>query len=112
MFVYIFYKIFSILLIFRYINAYKERIDFFIGTGEKDMEHCSRLQLCKSLVLTYRNKQLQGEDRKLLKNIFNRNWKELIVSPYIAKKYKLLFSMFYVIPLFSSKLAAKLHSRK
>lgn len=96
----------------RYINAYKERIGFFLQTGEKDLEHCSRLQLCKALVLTYRNDQLSREERKQIKSKFEESWNELKYSPYIKMKYKILFFLFDIMPLHTSKLAAKIHTKK
>ena len=92
----------------RYINAYNERIGFFEGTGEKDLEHCSRLQLCKSLLLNYRHKQFTVEDRKGIKDKFEESWKEIKHSPYICSFYKALFQAFHIMPMMTSKLAAKL----
>lgn len=92
----------------RYINAYNERIGFFEGTGEKDLEHCSRLQLCKSLLLNYRHKQFTVEERKGIKNKFEESRKEIKHSPYIRSFYKALFEAFHIMPMMTSKLAAKL----
>lgn len=92
----------------RYINAYNERISYFIKTGEKDLEHCSRLQLCKSLVLIYRNKGLSKAEKRTVKNNFEVNWKELKRSPYIKTKYKVLFATFYLMPMLTSKIVSKL----
>ena len=92
----------------RYINAYNERIGFFIGTGEKDLEHCSRLQLCKSLVLTYRNNNLSKDERNRIKKNFDENWIVLKTSPYIRVQYKMLFRMFHLMPFITSYLASKL----
>lgn len=99
-------------LSFDFLGAYDERIKFFLGTGEKDLEHCSRLQLCKSLVLVYRHPQLTKDERRREKQIFDENWKELRCSPYVSPVYKTLFVMFYYIPLTTSKVAARLHSKK
>lgn len=92
----------------RYVNAYNERIGFFVGTGEKDLEHCSRLQLCKSLLLTYRHSKLSEEERRMVKEKFDESWKELKHSPYIRSFYKALFGAFHIMPMMTSKLAAKL----
>jgi glycosyltransferase involved in cell wall biosynthesis len=92
----------------RYINAYNERIGFFIGTGEKDLEHCSRLQLCKSLLLTYRNKQLSEDERNQVKAKFDESWKVIKSSPYIRPIYKVLFQSFRILPLLTSTIASKL----
>ena len=92
----------------RYVNAYNERIGFFIQTGEEDLEHCSRLQLCKSLLLNYSNTKLTGEERRDIKGKFDGSWKILRRSPYIRMFYKTLFSAFHIMPLITSKMAVKL----
>ena len=92
----------------RYVNAYNERIGFFVGTGEKDLEHCSRLQLCKSLLLTYSHSKLSKEERKEVKAKFDESWKELKHSPYIMELYKILFATFHIIPMLTSKITAKI----
>jgi glycosyltransferase involved in cell wall biosynthesis len=92
----------------RYINAYNERIGFFIGTGEKDLEHCSRLQLCKSLLLTYHHGKLSIEERNLVKAKFDESWKELRESPNIRTFYKVLFTAFHYMPLLTSRMVSKL----
>ena len=95
----------------RYVNAYNERIGFFVGTGEKDLEHCSRLQLCKSLLLTYRHSKLSEEERRMVKEKFDENWEEIKHSPSIKGKYKCLFWAFDLAPLFISKLVNKIRSK-
>ena len=92
----------------RYVNAYNERIGFFEGTGEKDLEHCSRLQLCKSLLLTYRHSKLSKEEREEVKSKFDESWQELRHSPYIRPLYKVLFAAFHIMPMLTSKLTAKI----
>lgn len=92
----------------RYVNAYNERISFFVGTGEKDLEHCSRLQLCKSLLLTYGHSNLSEEERRTVKEKYDENWEEIKHSPSIKGKYKFLFWAFDLAPLFTSKLVNKI----
>lgn len=92
----------------RYINAYNERIGFFVGTGEKDLEHCSRLQLCKSLLLTYHHTKLSVEERYQVKTKFDESWKEIKSSSFIRPFYKALFLAFHVMPLLTSRMASKL----
>ena len=89
----------------RFTNAYDERIGFFVQTGEKDLEHCSRLQLCKALVLTYRSKQLLREERETIIRKFGENWHVLRNSVYIRSRYKLLFGLFHFMPMVASRLA-------
>ncbi len=93
---------------FDFMDAYKERIAFFVGTGEKDLEHCSRLQLCKSLLLTYRHSKLSEEERREVKTKFEESWEEIKHSPYIKDKYKCLFRAFDLAPLFTSILVNKI----
>lgn len=92
----------------RYVNAYNERIGFFVGTGEKDLEHCSRLQLCKSLLLIYRHSKLSKEERREVKYKFDESWKEIKHSPHIGLFYKALFSAFHIMPMLTSKITAKM----
>ncbi len=89
-----------------YVNAYNERICFFIQTGEKDLEHCSRLQLCKSLLLTYRHKMLDYQERQFIKSKFDESWSELKHSSYIRAFYKVLFAAFHYMPKLMSYLTA------
>lgn len=93
---------------FDFMDAYKERIAFFIGTGEKDLEHCSRIQLCKSLLLTYGHSKLSEEERRAVKENYDESWKEIKYSPYIRPLYKMLFSTFHFMPMLTSKITAKI----
>ena len=86
----------------RFLNAYYERVEFFKKKGEMDLEHISRWQVCKSLVLTYSHPTHSKEDRKEIFNIFTENWNEIKHSPYISAKYKLIYSLFSFIPSVSS----------
>lgn len=95
---------------FDFIEAYDERIGFFKDRSEKDLEDCSHLQLCKSLLLTYSNKSLSQEERNIVKQRFDESWQELKHSPYISKFYKRIFELFYWIPMITSKMAVKLKS--
>ena len=93
---------------FDFMDAYKERIAFFIGTGEKDLEHCSRIQLCKSLLLTYGHSKLSEEERRAVKENYDESWKEIKYSPYIRPLYKVLFATFPIMPMLTSKITAKI----
>ena len=93
---------------FDFMDAYNERICFFGGTGEKDLEDCSRLQFCKSLLLTYGHSKLSDLERQDVKKKFDESWKEIKHSPYINAFYKVLFTAFYLMPMQTSKMAAKL----
>ena len=89
----------------RYWDAYNERIGFFIKEGKLDLEHCSRLQFCKSLILLYGHSSLSREDRRLIISIIKENWKVLRFSPYIENKYKFLLGLFVTMPKMSTVIA-------
>lgn len=91
----------------RYINAYKERIVFFVETGEKDLEHCSRQQLCKSLLLTYCHNKLSSDERHEIKCLFEDSWEELKHSSHIRTLYKGMFLSFHLMPMLTSKFIVK-----
>lgn len=95
---------------FDFLEAYDERISFFVKSKEKDLEDCSRLQLCKILVLTYSNKLLSYDERKLIKKYFDVSWKVLMKSDYISSLYMNLFRLFSCFPLFTSITANRLHN--
>ena len=96
---------------FDFLEAYDERISFFQQTGEKDLEHCSRLQLCKTLVLTYKHQMLTREERSRIKLLFDDNWKELKYSPDVRLVYKMLFFVFSFMTKTASEMAAKIRYR-
>lgn len=91
-----------------FLEAYKERINFFIDTKEEDLEHCSRMQLCKSMVLTFTNPYLTSEEREKVKNVFNDSYNIISSSPFIPFKFKVLFRLFHHFPMMASKMAQKL----
>lgn len=96
----------------RYWGAYDERIAFFQKKGEEDLEHCSRLQLCKSLTMLYSNRMLTQEERLEVKKRFSESWNALNSSPYISKFYKSLFLLFNIMPKLTSTMAIKLYHAK
>lgn len=96
---------------FDFFEAYDERISFFRERKEKDLEDCSHLQLCKSLLLTYSNNSLGSGERFIIKQRFDESWAEIKQSPYISSFYKWMFGMFYWMPMFTSKLATQLRKR-
>ena len=91
-----------------FLEAYEERINFFINTKEEDLEHCSRMQLCKSLVLSYSNPHLSTEERQMVKSRFDESNSVIASSKYISKTFKVLFRLFNHLPMMASKMAAKL----
>lgn len=91
-----------------FLEAYEERINFFISTKEEDLEHCSRMQLCKSMVLSYSNPHLSKEERKMVKFRFDESYAVIANSKYIPITIKVLFRLFHHLPMIASKLASKL----
>ena len=91
---------------FRFFNAYHERIAFFENAKKIDLEHCSRLQFCKALLLTYANRRLKETEIKLLLNEFETNWIKIKRSSYVPLKYKFLFSFFPIQPKIVSRLVS------
>lgn len=88
-----------------YYGAYDERINFFREKGEKDLEDVSRLQFCKSLLLSYANGQLTGEQRKEIRRRFKDNWQVLKKSAIVPKLLKVLFLLFSFYPIVVSRLS-------
>lgn len=97
---------------FDFIEAYKERISFFEKKQEKDLEDCSRLQLGKSIVLSYSNKALNSEERKSIKEVFDGNWKFIKHSPYIPVFFLFLFRTFSYFPFITSAFINRLYRFK
>lgn len=91
-----------------FLEAYEERINFFVDTKEEDLEHCSRMQLCKSMVLSYGNPHLSKEERQMVKARFDESYKVISSSKYISTTFKVLFRLFHHFPVMASKVAAKL----
>lgn len=90
-----------------FLEAYNERIRFFVDSKEADLEHMSRLQQLKACVLSYTNAQATSEQKKLLLSTFRDSWKVLKGSKHIKKIYKILFIVFSISPTLGSKLANK-----
>lgn len=82
----------------RYYGAYDERIQFFVVNKEKKLEDVSRLQFCKSLLLSYSNKQLTKKQRKEIRTRFKDNWQILKTSNVIPSILKILFFGFTACP--------------
>lgn len=93
---------------FSYIDAYKERINFFINTKEEDLEHCSRMQLCKSMVLSYSNPHLSKDERQMVKCRFDESYAIVVGSKYIPIIFKMLFRLFHHLPMLASWMAKRL----
>lgn len=92
----------------RFVNAYDERINFFRQTSETDLEHCSHLQLCKALLLAYSNPNMEKQEKVIVQQRFNESWQCIKRSPFIRKKYKLLFTTFSIAPQWVSSFTRKI----
>lgn len=87
-----------------FIEAYAERINFFRGTREDDLEDCSHRQLCKSLLLLYGNDLLTIEQRSLVLKQYYKSWSILKHSSILSLKLRILFWGFSAFPYIVSKL--------
>ncbi len=93
-----------------YFNAYRERIEFFHNSGEKDLEAISRVQWMKSLVMLYSNKQLTDKERREVKSLFKENYRSPSLKAIrIPAKLRIVFGVFAVIPMVASKLVKRLY---
>lgn len=90
-----------------FIEAYEERINFFLNTKEKDLEHCSRMQFCKSMVLLYSNPYLSKEEKHMIKTRFDESYAVLVFSKYIPTTLKILFLLFHLLPMVASKMVTR-----
>lgn len=81
-----------------FMEAYKERIEFFQEKKEKSMEDYSRMHFCKALLLTYENKMLTKEQRQCVFINFQKNWSNVKHSKYVPLHLKTLFYMFNMTP--------------
>lgn len=93
-----------------FLEAYEERIKFFINSKEEDLEHCSRMQLCKSMVLTYGNPHLSSEEKAKVLNIFKENWEVIKGSLYIPSKLNTVFWLFSLTPSITTRIAGYLRT--
>lgn len=89
-----------------YYGAYDERIAFFRDKNESELEDVSRLQFCKSLLLSYSNKQLTEEQRDEIIRMFRENWKVLKTSAVVPALLRILFFGFTMCPQLASKAAS------
>ena len=91
-----------------YYGAYDERISFFHEKKEKDLEDVSRLQFCKSLLLSYSNIQLTKEQRDEIDSRFKTHWQALRTSSVVPPILKILFFGFTICPQLASKTANRI----
>ena len=96
----------------RYFEAYRERIDYFNGRGEVDLEAVSRVQWMKSLVITYSNPFLTKLQRQEILSRFIDNYEALWQLDFrIPTKLNAIFHMFRRMPWLASKLVVRLYNR-
>lgn len=91
-----------------YYGAYDERISFFHEKKEKDLEDVSRLQFCKSLLLSYSNEQLTKKQRDEINSRFKSHWQALRKSTVVPPILKILFFGFTICPQLASKAANRI----
>lgn len=96
----------------RYFEAYRERIDYFNGRGEVDLEAVSRVQWMKSLVITYSNPFLTKVQRQEILSWFIDNYEALRQLDFrIPTKLNAIFHMFRRMPWLASMLVVRLYNR-
>lgn len=87
-----------------FIEAYKERIDFFNTKGEKDLEDYSRGHLCKAMLLTSNNPMLSEEQKEIVSETFLDNWRLIKFSRFIPLHLRFLFFMYRFFPKMTKRL--------
>lgn len=92
-----------------FIEAYKERIEFFQDNMHKDLEDCSRAHLCKSMLLTSINDNLTEDQKILVQRTFRQNWSAVKSSAHVPFTLKLLFSLYSVAPVMTRSLVRKMY---
>ena len=92
-----------------FLEAYKERISFFSEKNDEALEHLSRCQLQKNIVLNYANKSLTASSRKLIKSVESDNYSVIRHSKYIPKSVRLVFWAFDKMPMLTSSLTLWLY---
>lgn len=88
-----------------FVEAYDERIAFFVDIEDKVMVACSHRQLCKSLLLTYANALLMPEQRNMVLRRYRQSWKILKKSPILNPQLRILFTAFNAVPKITSWLS-------
>lgn len=81
-----------------FMEAYKDRIDFFISNSERSMEDFSRIHFCKSLLLTANNTMLSSEQRNSVFQAFIANWQKIKHSKHLGISLRVLFMIFRFFP--------------
>ena len=81
-----------------FIEAYKERIDFFKSNGVRELEDYSRGHLCKAMLLTCNNPMLSSEQKNIVDATFLSNWQMIKYSENVALPLRILFFMFRFLP--------------
>lgn len=92
-----------------FIEAYKERIEFFQDNMHKDLEDCSRAHLCKSMLLSSMNSNLTEEQREIVKHTYMQNWKIIRFSPFLPFTLRALFAMHVFAPGITKTIVKKLY---
>lgn len=84
-----------------FIEAFNERIDYFMRIEAEDLIDTSRGHLCKSMLLVISNPLLTIEQKKIVNSTFLLNWKHIRFSKNITLPLRILFFMFRFAPKFT-----------
>lgn len=92
-----------------FLEAYRERIQFFVDNSHKDLEDSSRAHLCKSMILSSLNTNLTAEQKNTVQQTFSDNWKTIKSSAYVPVTLKVLFSIYSITPQLARSLVKKMY---
>lgn len=81
-----------------FIEAYDERIAFFLKRKDDELEQCSRRQLCKALMLSYCNPMLTEVQAQSVLRRFRNEWSLLCHSQVVALRLKIILGLFNRFP--------------
>lgn len=93
-----------------FLDAYRERIEFFINEGDNDLEDMTRIHFCKALLSIYANKYLSEEEKRELLSLFKHNYQLIHHKRLCGKKLHFLYKIFYMSPSLTSSLIKRIRS--
>lgn len=91
-----------------FFEAYDERITFFKKKGDFVLEELSVFQFCKALLLTSGNPNLTEMQKLQIARAYQENWHSIRKSNYVPFKFRIIFSLFAVMPQLTLKIIKKL----
>ena len=95
---------------YEFFDAYRERTEFFINRGDKELEDMTRIHFCKSLLLNYGNKCITEAEKKKIYELFKVNFIKIHNKNLCGIKLRLLFHCFFLIPSSTSSVVKKVKS--